>query len=160
MRTYVDLDIRLVLTSCQSKLTFVVKDSVPNDLRSHFGYKFTCGSCDARKPPGMLPLRFASIWLRSMIFTSANISRGQSLAGTCFSILDSAPTDLQLKIKETLQVLWERPLLSKQLQPLACYLLFLDYFILQRVHIILPYNYYLQLFNSLYSPSIVAAVAK
>lgn len=72
--TYVDLDIRFVLISYKLKL--IVKDGP----HSHFGYKITRAGCDVRKPPGMLPLRLANIWLRTMILTSANISWGQSLA--------------------------------------------------------------------------------
>ena len=37
---------------------------------------------------------------------------------SCFTILDSASTYDQLKVKEALHILWERPVLNKQVQHL------------------------------------------
>ena len=42
----------------------------------------------------------------------------QAFPTKCFTILDSASTYHQLKIKEALHILWEKPVLSKEVQHL------------------------------------------
>lgn len=38
----------------------------------------------------------------------------QSCSADCFEILDSAPTKLQLKLKEAMHINWEKPNLNQQ----------------------------------------------
>ena len=44
---YWDHDIKLVFTTCKLRNIFLVKDSVPRELRSRVIYKFTCACCNA-----------------------------------------------------------------------------------------------------------------
>jgi len=119
-----DLDIRIVFTSYKLKNMFGVKDSVPNALRSHVVYKFTRACCQACYVIEIT--RDFSAWVREHLYSDRNshilkhLKGSESCENLCseasFSILDSAPMNFQLKIKEALHIEWEQPLLNKQLK--------------------------------------------
>ena len=112
-----DLDIRLAFTTFKLRNLSSVKDSVPRELRSRVIYKFTCASCNACYI-GETGRRFftrvrenLSSDKSSHIFKhllSSDLCR-QSCSADCFEILDSAPTKFQLKLKEAMQLNWEKP---------------------------------------------------
>ena len=126
-----DLDIRLVFTSYKLKNMFVVKDAVPHSLRSLVVYKFSCAGCGACYVGETA--RHFSTRVREHLFSDRNSHIYRHLKDSescrnlcseaCFSILDSAPTVFQLKIKEALHIEWERPSLNKQLKHLNVSLL-------------------------------------
>ena len=94
-----DLDIRLVFTSYKLKNMFVVKDAVPHSLRSLVVYKFSCVGCGAtRVQEHLFSDRTSHIYKHSKYSGSCR----NLCSEACFSILDSAPTVFQLKIKEAL----------------------------------------------------------
>ena len=92
---------------------FGVKDSVPISMCSNVVYKFTCAGSDA-------------CYVREHLHSDCNSHIYEHLKGSescrnlcsevCFSILDSALTSFQLKIKEALLIEWERPSLNKQIK--------------------------------------------
>ena len=112
------------------KNMFVVKDAVPRLLRSLVVYKFSCAGCGACYV-GETVRRFTRV--RKHLFSDRNSHIYKHLKDSescrnlcseaCFSILDSAPTVFQLKIKEALRIEWERPSLNKQLKHLNLSLL-------------------------------------
>ena len=126
------MDIRLVFTSNKLKNMFDVKDSVPNSLRSLVVYKFSCAGCGACYV-GETARHFSTRVREHLLFSDRNSHIYKHLKDSescrdlcseaCFSILDSAPTVFQLKIKEALHIEWERPSLNKQLKHLNLALL-------------------------------------
>ena len=103
---------------------FSVKDSIPNALRSQVVYKFICAGCHACYV-GETTRNFGTR-VREHLLSDRNSHISKHLQGSesrknlcsiyCFSILDSAPANFQLKIKEALHIEWERPALNKQLK--------------------------------------------
>ena len=123
-----DLDIRLVFTSYKLKNIFVAKDTVPDSLRSLVDYKLLCAGCGACYVGETT--RHFSTRVRKHLFSVCNshiykrLKDSESCRDLCseayFSILDSAPSVFQLKIKEALHIEWERPSLNKQRKYFCC----------------------------------------
>ena len=114
--------VKLVLTSNKLCQTFSYKDSYPSVLSSKVAYKFVCASCNAsyvgqthRHLTTRIDEHFGKdkksrIYQRLM--SSADCLNACSR--DCFSILDTARTKHQLRIKESLFISWLKPTLNKQ----------------------------------------------
>ena len=121
-----NLDIKLVFTSFKISKLFNVKDSCPDGLRSRVVYKFSCAGCNAcyigetRRHFSTRVREHLSSDRNSHIYKHLHSSQSclNVCSGDCFSILDSASTPFQLKIKEAIHIEWEKPSLNKQLQHL------------------------------------------
>ena len=101
-----------------------VKDTVPKSLRSNVVYKFICAECNSANV-GETSQHLATR-AREHLSTdkSSNIFKHLKSSDECkkacndsyITILDSASTYHQLKIKEALHILWEKPILNKEVQ--------------------------------------------
>ena len=121
-----NLNIKLVFSSFKIKNLMNVKDTVPRSLRSSIVYKLNCAECNSAYAGETS--RQLSTRVREHLCTDKNSNILKHLKSsdkckkacndTCFTILDSASTYHQLKIKEALHILWERPVLNKQVQHL------------------------------------------
>ena len=117
-----NLDIKLVFAPYKIKNLFSVKDAIPKTLRSRVVYKFSCASCSAcyvgetNQHLATHVHEHLTSDKNSHIFRHINRSETcKALCSEdCFSLLDTASTSFQLKIKEALHIGWERPLLNKQ----------------------------------------------
>ena len=107
------------------KLTpYMLKDAVPEGLRTRVVYKFSCASCNAcyvvetsrhfstRVREHLLSDRSSNVFkhLQSSEFCRA------SCTPDCFEILDSAATKYQVKLKESMFIKWEKPDLNQQVK--------------------------------------------
>ena len=119
-----NLNIKLVFSSFKSKNLMNVKDTVPRSLRSTVVYRFNCAECNSANVGETS--RHLSTRVREHPCTDKNSNIFKHLKSSdkykkaCndsfFTILDSASTYHQLKIKEPLHILWERPVLNKHVQ--------------------------------------------
>ena len=119
-----NLNIKLVFSSFKIKILMNVKDSVPRSFRSNVVYKFNCAECNSAYV-GETSLHL-STRVREHLLTDKNSIICKHLRSSnkckmacnenCFTILDSANTYHHLKIKEALHVMWEKPILNKQVQ--------------------------------------------
>ena len=116
----------LVFSSFKIKSMFSAKDSLPSHLKCNVVYKFSCASCNACYI-GETTRHFSKRVdehtkdKKSHIFKHLNSNPDCKIAFStnCFSILDSAPTQYQLKIKEGLYIGWEKPSLNVQVKHLS-----------------------------------------
>ena len=86
-------------------------------------YKFTCAGCNSVYIGETS--RHLSTRVREHLFTDKNShifkhlasssSRKDACGEGCFRVLDSASSHHNLRIKEALYIMWERPNLNKQL---------------------------------------------
>ena len=123
-RYYKNLNIKLVFSSFKIKNLMNVKDSVPRSFRSNVVYKFICAECNSAYVGETS--RHLSIRVREHLLTDKNSNIIKHLRSPnkckmacnedCFTILDSATTYHHLKIKEALHIMWEKPILNKQVQ--------------------------------------------
>ena len=121
-----DLDIKLVFSTFKLRNMFSVKDSVPQGLRSRVVYKFWCAGCNASyigETTRHLRTRAREHLLSdksSHVYRHLQSSRAchDSCNTECFTILDSAASKFQIKIKEALHIKWENPILNQQLRHL------------------------------------------
>ena len=121
-----DLDIKLVFSTFKLRNMFSVKDSVPQGLRSRVVYKFSCAGCNASyigETTRHLRTRAREHLLSdksSHVYRHLQSSRAchDSCNTECFTILDSAASKFQIKIKEALHIKWENPILNQQLRHL------------------------------------------
>ena len=102
----------------------IVKDAVPEGLRTRVVYKFSSASCNAcyvgetsrhfstRVREHLLSDRSLNVFkhLQSSEFCRA------SCTPDCFEILDSAATKYQAKLKESMFIKWEKPDLNRQVK--------------------------------------------
>ena len=104
------------------KNLFSAKDAISKLSRSRVVYKFSCAGCSACyvvETNLHLATRVREHLTsdkNSHIFQHIHVSetcRALCL-DNCFSILDTASTSFQLKIKEALHIGWENPSLNKQ----------------------------------------------
>ena len=125
---------------------FSVGDPIPNTLRSQVVYKFACAGCHTcyvgettrhfgtRAREHLLSDRHSRIYKH----LQGSESCKNLCSFYCFSIVDSALTNFQLKIKEALHIEWEQPALNKQLKHVNLTLLLLLLFVFNT-----PTRYYL-----------------
>ena len=119
-----NLNIRLVFSSFKTNNLFNVKDPVPNGLLSRVVYKFVCAGCNASYI-GETNRHF-STRVREHLTTdkashifkhlSSNHRCKSMSTSQCFKIIDHAETPFQLKIKEALHILWDKPFLNHQVK--------------------------------------------
>ena len=119
-----NLNIKLAFSSFKIKNLLAVKDRVNKSLRSCIVYKFTCTGCNSVYIGETS--RHLSTRVREHLFTDKNSHIFKHLktstpcknlcSENCFKVLDSASNYHNLKIKEALHIMWERPNLNKQLQ--------------------------------------------
>ena len=119
-----DLKIKLVFSSFTSKNLIDVKESLPKTLRSNVVYKVTCAGCDSVYVGETS--RHLSTRVREHLQTDKNSNifkhlRGsdkcrESCSDNCVTVIDTASTYHQRKIKEALHISWEKPILNKQVQ--------------------------------------------
>ena len=101
-----------------------VKDRANKSLRSCMVCKFTCAGCNSVYI-GEISRRL-STRVREHLFIdknshivkhSKNLTPCKNLCSeSCFKVLDSASIHHNLKIKEAMHIMWERPNLNKLLQ--------------------------------------------
>lgn len=102
---------------------FSVKDSIPGELRSRVVYKFLCANCNASYI-GETNRHF-STRVREHLFSDKSshvfkhLQASEECRNSCsaesFTILDSAATKFQVKIKEAMYINWEKPALNQQI---------------------------------------------
>ena len=103
---------------------FSTRDKIDSNLRSNVIYKFQCSSCNATyigETTRHLKKRMdehLKYTKKSHIYKHIhkNASCLESANYDSFSILDSAPTKWQLKLKEGLHISWENPNLNRQVK--------------------------------------------
>ena len=103
---------------------FSVKESVPKYVRSFVVYRFICPGCNTSyigETIRHLTTRIKEHWetdSKSHIFKHLNTNRNcKELCNTeCFEIIDSASSFYRLKLKEAMDIIWEKPLLNKQVK--------------------------------------------
>ena len=117
---YKNVQVKLVFNSFKIRCFFSVKDSIPSLLKSRVFYQFKCESCNA-----------CYIWETSSHFqtrvfehirkdeNSHDYKHNHNYTTDCFSILDTATSKFQLKLKEGLYIGWKNPELNKQVNHLA-----------------------------------------
>ena len=122
-----DVDLKIVFNSFKINNYFSTKDKTPHFLKSFLVYKFVCARCNSCYI-GETRRRFKTRIdehvkkdKKSNIYKHLrnNEKCFSSFSSDCFSILDYALTQFQIKIKEGMCIDWERPNLNKQLNYLA-----------------------------------------
>ena len=114
MRTLVNrfckpVDIKLVFSTLKIKNLFNVKDPLPDRLRTRVVYKFSCASCNAcyigetsrhfatRVREHLSSDRSSHVFKHLQSSESCRIS----CSADCFTVLDSATTKFQVKLKKS-----------------------------------------------------------
>ena len=117
-------NIKLVFTSEKLRCSFSAKDPDQSEHLSKIVYKFVCASCNASY--------FGQICRHLTTRINEQFSKGKKshiyqdlmsstdcldkFSKDCFSVLDTANTKHQLRIKESLYITWLKPILNKQKQ--------------------------------------------
>ena len=97
-------------------------DPIPDSLKSSVVYKFQCAGCEASyigETSRHLSTRIDEHLRKdknSHVFKHLLGSQQckDTVSADCFSILDTAPTQHQLRVKEILHITWNKPSLNKQ----------------------------------------------
>ena len=117
-------DIKLVFVPFKVGQYFSAKDKVPSKYHSHVIYKFTCSSCNAvyigetarhletRVNEHLKTDKQSAIYKH--LQSSADCKQHNNFSS--FVILDRGQSKYNLKIKEGLHILWEKPSLNKQVK--------------------------------------------
>ena len=116
-------NIKLVFSLIKIRSLFSVKDLIPKELKSCFGYRFRCAGCDAcyvGETSRHICTRInehLNMDKASHIFKHLQDSpRCRALCSSeCFVVIDQATTRTQLKIKEAVHIHWEKLSLNQQL---------------------------------------------
>ena len=118
------VDNKLVFSTFKIKNLFNVKDPLPDRLRTRVVYKFSCASCNACYI-GETSRHFATRVREhlssdgsSHVFKHLQSSESCriSCSADCFTVLDSATTKFQVKLKESMYIKWEKPDLNQQVK--------------------------------------------
>jgi len=117
-----NLDIKLVFPPYKIKNLFSAKDVISKLSRSRVDYYFFCEGCSScyvaetnRHLATRVPEHLTSDKNSHIFQHIYGLQACRALCSeNCFSILDTASTSFQLKIKEALRIGWEKPLLNKQ----------------------------------------------
>ena len=120
--------IRIVFVSTKIRSFFSSKDSIPKSLMSNVVYKFQCARCNScyiGETTRHLEKRIVEHLRKDK--TSAiykhiheDVDCFNYCDKSCFSILDTAMTNFQLKVKEGMYIGWENPNLNKQVKYVQC----------------------------------------
>ena len=97
-------------TTFKVKNLFNVKDAVPDQgFRTRVVYKFSSASCNA-----------CYVGETSRHFSRPHLQSSESCRTSwtldCFQVLDSAATEYQVKLKESMFIKWEKPDLNQQVK--------------------------------------------
>ena len=118
------LKVKLVFTIEKLRCPISTKDPYKNDHLSKVTYKFVCAGCNAsyvgqtcRHLATTIDEHFGKD-KKSHIYQHLMSSKDclDNCSKDCFTVLDTANTKHQLKIKESLYITWLRPILNKQKQ--------------------------------------------
>ena len=118
------LKVKLVFTSEKLRCAFSTKDPYQSEHLSKVVYKFVCASCNAsyvsqtcRHLATRIDEHFGKD-KKSHIYQHLMSSKDclDKCSKDCFSVLDTANTKHQLRIKESLFITWLKPILNKQKQ--------------------------------------------
>ena len=116
-----DLHICLAFSSFKIGSMFSAKDRLPLLSRSHVVYKFTCAGCNAcyvGETRRHLNVRIAEHFSSKGSNIYKHLQESPLCKEKCsigdFSVIDSARTDVQLKFKESIHILWSKPSLNIQ----------------------------------------------
>ena len=120
--------VNLVFLSKKIKNFFSAKDAIPSHLKSYIVYKFVCAGCNScyiGETTRHLNVRIEEHLKKdknSAIYKHVHksINCFDRCNKDCFSILDTASTKFQLKIKEGMYIGWEAPDLNKQVKYVQC----------------------------------------
>ena len=119
-----DISVRLIFTSNKICSYFSLKDSIPREMLSNVVYKFTCANCNVCYI-GETTQQFITR-INQHLFTDVKSAVYKHLHSTeacnascnseSFSIIDRAPTEYQLRIKEALHIRKLKPELNRQVK--------------------------------------------
>ena len=118
------IDVKVVLMPFKISSKFSYKDPLPFHLQSFIVYKFVCANCKVCYV-GETTRHFITRInehlqkdAKSNIFKHLQESRAcNSVCNKdCFSVIDRATTEYQLKMKEAMHIKWIRPKLNKQVK--------------------------------------------
>ena len=113
-----DLDVKLVFSMFKLRNMFSVKDTVPQSLRSPVVYKFSCAGCNASYI-GETTCHIEHLLSDKSSLVYRHLQSSRACHDSCtFTILDSAISKFQIKIKEAMHIKWENPTLNQQLKHL------------------------------------------
>ena len=109
------LKVKLVFTSEKLRCAFSTKDPYNSEHLSKVVYKFVCASCNAsyigqtcRHLATRLVEHFGKDKKSQHLMPSKDCL--DKCSKDCFSVLDSANTKYQLRIKESLYITWVKPI--------------------------------------------------
>lgn len=114
--------IRIAFTPIKLYSFFSLKDQIPDDLKSHVVYKFSCAGCDSSYV-GYTSRYFTTRIdehlksdKQSHVFKHLQSSSNcrNKCSNNCFVVLDTAKTKYSLRIKESMWIKWLKPLLNVQ----------------------------------------------
>ena len=120
------VSIKLVFTPFKIGSLFSLKCAVPYDLKSYVVYKFSCAGCNAcyigettrhiatRIHEHLNTDKTSQVYKH--LHSHSSIDCKSKCNSDCFTLLDSASTRYQLKIKESMHIEWEKPSLNKQVK--------------------------------------------
>ena len=121
-------NVKIVFTSFKISNYFSVKDATLCFLKSFLVYKFVCvrcKSCYVGETCRHFIIRIDEDIKRdkrSHVFQHLHSKEEECFSSfdlDCFSILDSATTKYQIKLKECMYIDWEKPNLNKQKKPIC-----------------------------------------
>lgn len=118
-----DITVEIVFTTCKLREFFSYKDKVTQSLRSMVVYKFKCAGCDASYV-GETKRHLQTRVKEHLTCKDSHVFKHLLASPACkavsnadsFSVLDSAETEYQLKLKEGLYIAWENPSLNVQVR--------------------------------------------
>ena len=119
-----NIGVTLIFTTTKIKDSFSYKDKLDFSHKAFVVYKFICAGCNSSyigETERHLSTRIREHMItdkKSHIYKHLQSSlRCHELSdSSCFSILDTASTSFQLKIKEGLHIKWDKPSLNKQVK--------------------------------------------
>ena len=119
--------LKIVFTSTKLSSFLSPKDPIPSEHKSHVVYKFTCPGCNARyigETTRHYRVRCeehvegkdktSTVW--NHLSMNRKCKRLITGPAECFRIIDQAPSQYQLELKEALHIGWENPVLNKQVK--------------------------------------------
>ena len=116
----------IVFTSFKIGSLFSPKDPIPRDFRTRVVYKFSCAGCNSCYV-GETTRHLVTRTREHLLGDKAShvykhLKENKACRAVCnkdaFEVLDNAPTDYQLKIKEAIHIKWENPSLNSQVKHL------------------------------------------
>ena len=118
------INVKLIFTTCKTRDSFSNKDRLIGfRYTTNVVYKYVCARCNASyvgETTRHLSVRIKEHYKydkKSHVYKhiKASLNCEQACNDDCFSVLDRASTEYQLKIKEGMYIGWEQPTLNKQL---------------------------------------------